>query len=233
MLQNIHEWFNPFTGNINLTFVVTVYKVLLFVGFITIIYAIKKKDFLYALMYILFALYSMRAIRFTVDYELIIIFFIAVSFQFYLNKILENKASASRIIYGNVLKIIYIILLLFVSIQIQSGNIYLSLKYYRLTGLGLDEKYLPVQLFNFIKENNIKGTPFNNFESGGYLVWNTEGEKNFIDSRNLSDELFGEYNSIFPGFPGILRANVEMSPAWAVTFPRDPKKISIVKLKAS
>jgi hypothetical protein len=42
-----------------------------------------------------------------------------------------------------------------------------------------------------------------------------------------------DYGKVFGEFPGILKANVEMSPVWAVTFPKDVKKISIIKLKAS
>jgi hypothetical protein len=54
-----------------------------------------------------------------------------------------------------------------------------------------------------MKENNISGTPFNHFGTGGFLIWNFPNEKNFIDSRNLNDEIFYEYNSIMimqPGF---------------------------------
>ncbi|MGH2574846.1 MAG: hypothetical protein ACRDFC_03995, partial [Ignavibacteria bacterium] len=36
----------------------------------------------------------------------------------------------------------------------------------------------------------------NHFGTGGYLVWNFPEQKNFIDSRNLNDEIFNEYNSI-------------------------------------
>ncbi len=33
-------------------------------------------------------------------------------------------------------------------------------------------------------------------------MWNFPGEKNFIDSRNLNDEIFNEYNTIMSMLPG-------------------------------
>ena len=54
-----------------------------------------------------------------------------------------------------------------------------------------------------MKENNISGNTYNQFGTGGYLVWNFPGQKNFIDSRNLNDRLFNEYQAIMfmkPGF---------------------------------
>jgi hypothetical protein len=53
-----------------------------------------------------------------------------------------------------------------------------------------------------MKENRISGTPFNHFGTGGYIVWSTPGEKNFIDSRNLNDDIFNEYNLILSMRPG-------------------------------
>lgn len=48
----------------------------------------------------------------------------------------------------------------------------------------------------FMKENNIKGTPFNNFDTGGYLLWEIPEQKILIDSRNINDAIFSEYLSI-------------------------------------
>ena len=51
-------------------------------------------------------------------------------------------------------------------------------------------------------ENKIKGTPFNNFDTGGYYKWLFPDQKIFIDSRNINDELFNEYYSILKMQPG-------------------------------
>ena len=58
-----------------------------------------------------------------------------------------------------------------------------------------------------------------------------------FDESDLKQKLSGlrksEYSQIFAEFPGISRAEVVMSPAWAVSFPRDPKKIIIAKITAT
>ncbi|MBK8551786.1 MAG: hypothetical protein IPL53_12265 [Ignavibacteria bacterium] len=67
-------------------------------------------------------------------------------------------------------------------------------------------------MFDFMKANNIPSTgekPLNHFGSGGFLVWNFPESKNFIDSRNLNDEIFSEYNTLIakkPGFEGKLKS---------------------------
>jgi hypothetical protein len=92
--------------------------------------------------------------------------------------------------------IIYIIAL------IPNNEIYQKIQYYRVSGWGINSDFIPVQLFDFMKENKISGTPYNHFGTGGYLVWNFPNEKNFIDSRNLNDEIHSEYNAIMVMQPG-------------------------------
>jgi len=47
---------------------------------------------------------------------------------------------------------------------------------------------------NFVKENNIEGPMFNNFDIGGYLIWKLPEEKVFVDNRPeaYSVEFFSE-----------------------------------------
>ncbi len=203
MLESILEWQNPFTGKIEMTFVVTLYKIFLFTGIIVLIYAYKKRDLTAAMIYLAFAVYSVRAIRFTVDYEIVIVFFIAVCVDYYLKHFIKSNSFSDKLLNGNITKVVFAVFFIYVSSQALSDNLYIALKYNKQSGWGINEEYIPVALFNFIKENNINGTPFNNFESGGYLIWNSPGQKNFIDSRNINDEIFNEYMSILymnPGF---------------------------------
>ncbi|MDQ3194410.1 MAG: hypothetical protein M3P82_05355, partial [Bacteroidota bacterium] len=70
---------------------------------------------------------------------------------------------------------------------------------YRVTGFGINSDFIPTQMFDFMKQNNIPAIgqkPLNHFGSGGFLVWNFPESKNFIDSRNLNDEIFTEYNTL-------------------------------------
>ncbi len=200
MLETVNEWQNPFSSKIDLGFIITLYKIFLFSGVLVLYYAYRKKDLLFALMFVAFAVYSARAIRFTVDYEIILAFFIIVSVNYILLSIKDVKFR--NILNGNVLKGAIGIFIIYVLTQIPSNAIYEKIEYYRISGWGINSDFMPVQLFDFMKENKISGTPYNHFGTGGYLVWNFPGEKNFIDSRNLNDEIFNEYNGIMMMQPG-------------------------------
>lgn len=199
LLETINEWRNPFTGGMDFGFIVTFYKILLFSGIIILIYSLKKKDLFFALVYIGFAVYSVRAIRLTVDYEIIIMFFLAVSVNYYIQS-WANSGKGNEILkfllYNNAVKVVLAVFFIFITFNIQNEGVYHWLKYYRIPGFGINSEFIPVQLFDFMKEANISGKPFNHFGTGGYLVWNFPEQKNFIDSRNLNDAIFSEYNVI-------------------------------------
>jgi hypothetical protein len=201
MLESIAEWLSPFSSKIEPTFVITLYKVLLISGSLILIYAYKKRDLTIALLYISFAVYSLRAIRFTVDYELVVVPLVAIVFSYFLKQ-LKSRSLIKVLLYGNVPKAVLIIVFMALTIRFQSDNFYITLKYNREAGMGISERYFPVNLVKFMKESNIKGTPFNNFDTGGYLLWEIPDQKIFIDSRNINDEIFNEYISILKMQPG-------------------------------
>jgi len=194
MLESIAEWQNPFTGQVEGGIVIILYKLFLFLGLIILFYAYKRKDTFFALIYIVFAIYSVRAIRFNIDYEIIILFFIAVSTNEFIISL--RKKSIMQFIQSNYPKIVIILFFIYVISQTFSDNIYLTLKYNRHFGFGINDSFIPYKMIDFMKENNIHGRTFNNYESGGYYLWNFTGVKNFIDSRNINDEVFSEYMSI-------------------------------------
>jgi hypothetical protein len=204
MLETVNEWRSPFDTMYG-SFVTTLYKVFLFGGLLILIYAYIKKDLFFALIYVVLFFYSIRAIRFTVDYELLITFFLAITLNYFMLRMGNSniwKSTVNYLGYNNSVKVILALFTLYICFQIPNNNIYGTLKYYRVFGWGINDEFIPVQLFNFMKENNIKGTPFNQFGTGGYLVWNFPDQKNFIDSRNLNDRIFNEYNSIMVKAPG-------------------------------
>lgn len=200
MLESVNEWQSPLSSKMDFGFIITLYKIFLFSGIIVLYYAFKKKDIYFALMFIGFAIYSVRAIRFTVDYEMIMAFFIIVSLNYILSAIKDVKFR--NFLNGNILKGALGIFIIYVISQVPSNAIYEKLQYYRVYGWGINSDFIPVQMFDFIRENKISGTPYNHFGTGGYMVWNFPGERNFIDSRNLNDEIFNEYNSIMVMQPG-------------------------------
>jgi hypothetical protein len=105
-------------------------------------------------------------------------------------------------------------------------------------------------MFDFMKENKIPEIgekPLNHFGSGGYLVWNFPESKNFIDSRNLNDEIFNEYNILMtkrPGFenklksydidyslylaPDLVRAPAEMEQTIISYYSKHPEEWKLV-----
>lgn len=203
LMNSIAEWQNPFTGQVDFNFINTLYKIFVLSGIIIIIYSFLKKDLTAFLVCIVFTIHSVRAIRYTVDYEVVVIPFLIISIDYFLKIISSKKLIFGKIMYSNVFKIVLIIILTSTAIFAENSKIYDFLKYYRVSGWGINENYTPVKVFNFIKDNNIKGTPINQYEQGGYLIWTLPDQKNFIDSRALSDEIYDEYNSIFymkPGF---------------------------------
>lgn len=200
MLATVNEWQNPFTDKADFGITLSMYKLFLYCGILVLIYSYIRKDVLFALTVIAFAVYSVRAIRFTVDYEIVLLPFIAVSINYYLSRI---KSPAFRtFISGNIPKLILAVFFIYVIFQVPSNAIYEKLQYYRVSGWGINGDFIPVQMYDFMKENGIKGIPFNHFGTGGYIVWSTPGERNFIDSRNLNDEIYNEYNSIMSMRPG-------------------------------
>jgi hypothetical protein len=221
LLENVNEWHSPFTDKLDFGFIVTLYKVYLVLGIITLVYAYRKKDVFFMLVVLVFAVYSIRAIRFTVDYEIIVTFFAAVSLSFFLKSILKRSAKSLNFLNGNFIKAALAVLIIFIITQYPSNSVYRSLNYYRFFGWGINEEYVPVKLFEFIKQNGITGKPYNHFGAGGYLIWNTDGEKNFIDSRNLSDEIYNEYSSIMYMKPGFEKKLEERSVDYAIYLDPD------------
>lgn len=204
MLEQIAEWLSPFNGQIESTFVLTIYKALLFAGIIVLLYSYKKRDLTFFLICSVFAVYSLQAIRFIVDYEIVIVPLLAVSLNYYLLDKQSSKLTVNlnKIFKGNVTKVSLIVVLLYLSIQFQTDSFYITLQYNREAGLGVSNRYFPQGLYNFMIENKIKGTPYNNFDTGGYYKWLFPDQKIFIDSRNINDEIFNEYYSILKMQPG-------------------------------
>ena len=81
---------------------------------------------------------------------------------------------------------------------------------FRESGFGLNENYYPVTMFEFVKREGIDKIgerPFNNLKIGGYFSWVFPESKNFIDSRDLYDDLYSNYKTIDlkkPGFETLI-----------------------------
>lgn len=200
MLESISEWLSPFSSKTAPGLVTTFYKILLFSGLIVLVYTFKKRDLTLALIFLVFALYSLTANRFTIEYELLVVPLLAISISFYLRRF--DKYGVLKFLFGNPIKVLFIAVFLILAYQFQQDSFYIAIKYNREAGIGVSARYFPVNMVKFLKDNNIEGTPFNDFDTGGYLHWEIPDEKIFIDSRNLNDEIFNEYISIISMQPG-------------------------------
>ena len=205
LLETINEWRSPFDDMFSGGFVSTIYKIFLFGGVLILYYAVKKKDLFSAILFIGFVFYSVRAVRFTVDYIAICSVFLIISVSFIVNSF-KNESLKNFINVSPFPKVLISAALLFFIFNLPNNNLYLEhLKYYRITGFGINSDFIPTQMYDFMRVNRITEIgerPFNHFGTGGSLVWNFPDSKNFIDSRNLNDEIFFEYNGIISMKPG-------------------------------
>lgn len=205
MLETINEWRSPFDEMYSGSFVTIIYKIFLFSGLLVLYYAFKKKDWFIGLLVVGFAFYSVRAVRFTVDYIIITAVFLALSIDYILS-LMKSRGFKEQVLKGPVLKVLYGVFLIYCVFRLPSDKLYFeNLRYYRIYGLGVDNDFIPVDMFEFMKEHNIPargGNVFNHFGTGGFFVWNFPGEKNFIDSRNLNDETYDLYNFVLTKSPG-------------------------------
>ncbi|HRE41520.1 MAG TPA: hypothetical protein PLG90_09310 [Ignavibacteria bacterium] len=250
LLETINEWRSPFDSQFGGGFVSNIYKIFLFSGIFILYYSAKKKDLFATLVFIGFAVYSVRAVRFTVDYNIIVSVFISIALGFIITNLKEGKLK-NLLTVSPVPKVIISAFLIFCIINLPNNKLYLEhLQYYRISGFGINSEFIPTHLFEFIKQNDIQNIgerPLNHFGTGGFLIWNFPGKKNFIDSRNLNDSIFNEYSNIIgkrPGFekklndynfdyaiylaPDLVRAPQEMeqtaisylskSPEWSLVF---------------
>jgi len=232
MLETVNEWMSPFAARYTDSFVSYIYKALLFIGVFNILYAIKKKDWFFAILYIGFALYSVRAMRFTVDFVIISLVFTTVSVYEYLNLIKSNELKVF-LFKKPPLKIAIGIFILFLIYNIPNNKLYLEhLAYYRVSGTGINSDFIPTSMFDFMKQNNVPNVGekvFNHFGTGGFFVWNFEGKQNFIDSRNLNDDIFMKYQQILlkrPGFEQKLdEYGIDYVIYLAPDLVRDPKEM--------
>lgn len=199
MLTVIKEWKPSFSFEY-FSVDLLMYKIFLALGVFTLLYAWKKKDILLALIQLIFTVYSLRAIRFVTDFAVSTMIGTSIGLQHFLfssfplvKKLFEQKVSL----------VILIILIVMAITTLPNGTFYQKVyPYPKQFGFGLDSSYLPLKMIEYLIRNNIKGNVFNDLEVGGLLLWFLPEQKNFIDSRNISDEIGKEYYRVLTKQPG-------------------------------
>jgi len=199
MLDEILEWKSPFDPRVSGYYYVKLYFFFLVLGLIVLYYSYKRKDFFPALLYAFAAVYSTQSLRFIYDYFIIITIPIVVSIAYLINSNKSRRLNAvfsGRISFG-----VLSVFLIWLTVSLYNNSIYTGIlnNKFRETGWSVNEKFFPVQNFGFMDKENIpaiSSNVFNSMRIGGYYIWSFNNEQNFIDSRNLNDEIMAEYKSI-------------------------------------
>lgn len=201
-LESIYEWMPPFSEMNLFTFTNFIYYTFI-AGLIAVfIYSRKSKDIAPIIVCAGFFLYSLSAIRTTIDFMLVSSVFTAFSLSYLLKKEQSEKLMRIEIINKYVIAVVIILLI----VMLPGNYLYKMTGQARTFGYGIDENNFPVKMFEFIKKNNIAEIgekPFNSYETGGFFAWNFPGKRGFIGSRTINDKVWNEFTSILniqPGF---------------------------------
>ncbi len=157
-------------------FIISVFQLSVIIGIVSFIIAFKnkKKVTFEFLAYTVFTILAFKMIRNFGPY--VFIFISAVTPNFYNASKSPITKKSSSINYG------LIILLIFMTTQVINNNFYTLAKSNDKFGLEIPRG--AEDAVKFIRENNIKGPVFNNFDLGSYIIWNMwPEEKVFVDGR--------------------------------------------------
>lgn len=199
MLEEISEWKSPFDSVFTGDFDMSLYKYYLVISLLIVYFGLKKKDLFPIVLMIVFLVYSLRAVRFTTDYIIVVSIFLFLSLNYLIMKI-KSKNIPHFLNKSLVLRLIVLAGIIFLTVNIPNNKLYSDyLNYPRIFGVGIDDDILPLQMFDFIKTNNINQIgqfPFNQIGIGGIFSWYFPDQKDFIDTRNLNDKIYEEYDQI-------------------------------------
>ncbi|MCI0449833.1 MAG: hypothetical protein L0Y79_08620 [Chlorobi bacterium] len=191
MLEDVFEWYSPFNKAFSGTIYQYLYFFFLVTALIVIYYSCKTKNLFIGLASLVILVFSVTSSRYTIDFMLIISILAVIS--------LSRLINLSRLENFRTSHLVLSVLLLFFIISIPNNNLYRYINYRRSFGFGISSSDYPVKLFDFIEANNIQNIgsrPFNSFNSGGYFIWKFNGTRNFIDSRNIDDKIYYDYQAI-------------------------------------
>lgn len=219
VLSLIQEWQPPFSGNVPDSALLWGYRVMLVIGLLGILYTVRKKDPYPALLYVMFSVSSLRAVRFVADFAVMTATGTAAGLQLLVDRLPQFFRT---LVQGTGTTVTLIILMLITAISIPGENFHRDvLRYYGRFGFGIDERIFSSAMIQFLKVNEIRGTMFNQMEVGGLLIWERPGEKNFHDSRLLSKRATADYDTILHMRNGFEKKLSEYAIDYIVFHPRD------------
>lgn len=174
LAENQSIWFiQNIISNPNFNF----FKIVFLLGLTSLIavFVHKRKSFSWELLFLFsgFSFISWLAIRNITIFAFFMIPFFALTLKEIILKSYLLKKEGERTVVG-----VGIVLIIFILI----GGLSPLFPVHRSLGLGIEEENK--RAIDFIKENNIKGPIFNNYDIGGYLIFYLyPEEKVFVDNR--------------------------------------------------
>ena len=200
LLAQVVEWLPPLSADFE-SRTILIYKLLLILGASSLAASVRRKDIFPSVLYAVFALYSLRGVRFTSDFAVVT----AAGTALGLTAFAGLLPAAARFLRRGAALAAVILLTAVLIVMAADDELYKDLRYHRHTGFGPDRHYFSAGLIDFMRNQGISGRPFNSNEIGGQLVWEFPEGKNFIDSRNLGDSIWDEYYAIMARTPGFER----------------------------
>jgi hypothetical protein len=195
LIEEIYEWRSPFDSIYFGKLFIFIYIFFLIAIVYVIKFSFRKKDYFPALLCIVFAVYSLQAVRFTTDFLLISSVFVitAINDSFrnrFIRYFEKNKKMSVPVT---------LLLILFFILLTPTNTTFRIIGFNFDFGTGLYEETFPVKVFDFMKQTGITEIgerPFQTFDYGGYFLYNFPGKRNFIDSRNLNDSIYFNFRKI-------------------------------------
>ena len=195
LIDEIYEWRSPFDSLYFGKLFIFIYIFFLIAIVYVIKFSFRKKDYFPALLCIIFAVYSLQAVRFTTDFLLITSVFVILAINdSFRNRFITYFEKSKKVTVSLTLLLIVLFILL-----TPSNTTFRIIGFNSDFGTGLYEETFPVKIFDFMKQTGITETgerPFQTFEYGGYFLYNFPGKKHFIDSRNLNDSIYFNFRKI-------------------------------------
>ncbi|MCK5081393.1 MAG: hypothetical protein KAR31_00670 [Candidatus Omnitrophica bacterium] len=192
--NQIQELQRPFTsGNILFWQQYFQYKLLIVISFLSFVFNRRKVDMSALLLWLVFLLFSLFALRNMVFFAFAAYFAFLANFQYLsTEEFLPDrwKSPTFRAVWSTVLKAVLIIWIINYGNQMLLRGYYDFDKFERKSEFGgLSQRNFAHKAVDFLVDNGINGNFFNDFNSGAYLLGRTSPDiKVFIDGRT---EVYG------------------------------------------
>jgi len=159
------------------------------VALVAVVSMFQRRQWQYLASTVFLGAISASSFRYFVFFIFLCAPYIAWGVQDKLKNLPELKQNITRIAQGILLLSLFGLLI----VSLLRGTMFRG---------GFYQEIYPVEIANFVQENNLRGRAFNNMEWGGYLLWRlTPQVTPYIDGRMLDEKRFPPYTNILWATP--------------------------------